>query len=346
MKSSDTGLAPADIQRIDSVDDLPVIKRKVSPTDKPFITRKKGEEMSMARDPVDENVANPNTHTSPMQAVLPEQPGPHQPQPYPQSDPNAPVIGPNQVPQAPQAPEAPAIPIPIANQPPPTVPSLQDHINDLFGTQLSPAEVRAQEAEERLQNVLSRLEAQGTRQPQAPYTNQYGQNPAVDPAADGSLPAGQPPSYVTPDQLQAALAQQTQALAQQSAIQNAHMVSRQEAERKFPDVFTRPELSAAFHKAWSSSPELYTNPRGPEMVAAMIFGMSAGTPSQATAPQVPPVVQKENLSAIGAGNAAPVAAPAPNADQSRRYAEALNIARQSGRLDDFARARRIQLGVE
>ena len=139
-------------------------------------------------------------------------------------------------------------------------------------------------------------------------------------------------------------AAQTQYLMGQSALQQAHTVSRLEAERTYPDVFQHPELKAAAEEIWRRDPSLRSDPRGVEKAALMARGLAYGPHVPfSTGSQIPPQMRKEGLSAIGA--TVPEGQATPN-DRASRYAQAFAYAVQTQDLKDFARARRIQTGVE
>jgi hypothetical protein len=232
-------------------------------------------------------------------------------------------------------------------------PRFQERINQLYG-RAKTAEERASAAEGRMAELLSRLEARvnNPSAPQVPFTNQYSSFPNNSPQESAyptfepqqqsqPQPAGQ---YVSRAELQAMLMQQTQAIAQQTALQQAHTVSRLEAERNFPTVFQNPELRAAADDVWSRDPYLRNDPRGPEKAAAQVLGLAYGhVPFSQGAQSIPTQVRKEMISAAGPTVAEGSAAPD---DRVARYQAALAQAARTQDLADFARARRIAQGLE
>ena len=236
-----------------------------------------------------------------------------------------------------------AIPFP-ATQPdllrPNDPPRFQDRINQLYG-QKKEAEERAAQLEARLSDTLARLESRFQPAPQnQPYTNQYNQFPSNQPQAQ-TPPAA---DSVSRAELFAALEQQRQVLASQSALMQAHTVSRLEAERTFPEVFRNPSVKQAADEIWARDRTLQGDPRGPEKAAAQALGLFYASGSAPAPVQVPQAVRKENLSGLGPTVAE--GSPQPQNQTQQRYDQAMTYAKTTGRLEDFARARRVQLGLE
>lgn len=326
MDALQSGLRPADREMLD-FSRSPVIKQARDPS----------------RNLMTKEQAAAGVSTSP--AALPPIPAAAVPQSSGQANPGlssspAGTIPPVTIPSTPPATAAP----PLF---PGDSPRVQDRINKLFGRAKS-AEERAAEAESRLADLMNRVEARlgGPSGPPAapgyppmPYPNaQLPMEPGPLGQAE-SAGAGQP---ITRAELAHLLQMQTRMFMEHNALTNAHSVSRAEAERDFPDVFSNPALKAAADQIWASDPGLKRDPMGPYKAAILargLYGPSAGASpsvaSQATA-------QKEALSAVGA---TVPEGPAQPDDRQARYDAAMARARATGREEDAALARLIAMGV-
>jgi len=231
---------------------------------------------------------------------------------------------------------------------PKDTPRVQDRINKLYGKMKS-AEERAQDAETRLAEMMNRLEAryqnpQGPPSQQNPNFHHFGfpsaQPQSFEPTPISSHDAGidQQP-FVSRQELANLMAQQTQMLLAQNEAIQARTASQVEAEREYPDVYTNPELREATEQILRNDPYLRQDPKGPLKAAAMVRGMYAGVfPSESG---LPTTARKEAASSLGPS--VPEGQSQPD-DRAARYQAALNRAAQTQRPEDFALARRIQLG--
>lgn len=262
-----------------------------------------------------------------------------------------PPLAPPPAPPAPPVPPVPATtPIPQATGPdvrPQDADSVKRRIGKLYGQWKSEQE-RAADLEGRLQRAEAALNA--IQSPPRPFSNQFGQYPpapALAPATPGMQPEsspGQPSDYVSRTELLAALRAHSELIAEQTRNASAQATARREAEADFPDVFADPDLKEAADRIYASDPFLKADPNGPYKAAAMARGLRdpfAGAPAGGPAPTAE---RKAQLAGIGVS--IPQGAPSQPNERELRFREALAYARRTGRLSDYARARRIQMGAE
>lgn len=264
--------------------------------------------------------------------------------------PELPPAAPSQAPgvTTPLPPSIPAVPVPGAPpiQPQDTSP-IRKRIGKLYG-QLRTAQEETVALAERAQRAEARLAELFAGGPH-PFTNQYGSYPsvpspspanAVYPPESSPSPDGQ--QFVSRAEFQAALAAQARVLAEQNQLLNAHGISRREAELDFPDVFADPELKESADTIWAHDALLQRDPHGPYKAAALARGLrDRGSAAGGTAPTAE---RKAQLAGVGSINAEGPGQPVN--DRATRYVQALAYATRTGRLEDFARARRIQVGAE
>jgi hypothetical protein len=244
-------------------------------------------------------------------------------------------------PAAPAIPSsAPAVEAPVT---PRDTPRVRDRIAQLWG-QKRDAEERAAALEARLA-ALERTPPPIYPSPPVDWPAPGANPPYPEPSAP--TPFGQAPplphaGYVSRAELAALLAQQRQETRLMNELGTAQIASRLEAERDFRDVFENPELRAAAADVWERDRSLQTDPRGPWKAAAIVRGLSATSPAAPGSPA--PDARKQALA--GTGPTVPAGGTSASPDRAARYNAALRQARQSQRPEDFARARRIQLGQE
>lgn len=252
-----------------------------------------------------------------------------------------------QAPPVPQArPQPAAEPVITASTPPiqpQDAPSVQKRINKLYGQKKAAEEValanaeRARIAEERL------AQFQQFQPPQALQPPAYQNYPQpVNPyAPQPETPADQ---TVSRAELQAALNAHGQFITNQMRLTNSHLISRREAESDFPDVFSNSELREAADQIWAADPYLQSDPQGPYKAAALARGLRAS--EIAASGSVPTAALKAQLAGIGPSVPDGSGAPSQASDRAARYNDAIRRAALTGRTADFARARRIQMGIE
>ena len=176
--------------------------------------------------------------------------------------------------------------------------------------------------------------------PYDPYAQTTTQNSNFGPGQPGDPHAG----YVSRAEINTLLARQQQEMAAHSALQQAHIVARLEAERDFPNVFNDPELRSAANEIWERDPYLRNDPRGPVKAAALAQALSVGASPSA---QNPAAVLQRKAALSGVGPSIPSGSEASQQnDAAARYNQAMQRARYTQRIEDFSRARRIQLGLE
>jgi len=220
-------------------------------------------------------------------------------------------------------------------------PRFQERINSLYGAKKS-AEERAEALERQLQDVLSRLESRPSPQTQAPFTNQYASSPGFQTPANSFDPAQGNPSVagISRDEVVRLLNEQRQVFAAESSLRNAHIVSRMEAERQFPDVFRDPNIKQIADEIWDRDRTLQFDPHGPEKAALLARGIAYSPGPFSQSATAPASVRKEQISAVGAS--VPEGSGTPDT-LAAQYHAAMERARLTQRPDDFAEARRIQL---
>lgn len=231
------------------------------------------------------------------------------------------------------APQAPGLPsLPAANAP--ALPGGQDliqaRLSKVYGA--TSGSDRFSELEARFENALQRLEGRITGQAQAA---------AYQPSAfNAQEPSGE---FVSKAELQRILDAQARQLGDAVGLQQSHILSRMEAERDFPDVFQSPAAKEAVDRIWAADRNLRQDANGPYKAAMMARGLAIhGNPlpagGGASATEV-----KAMLSGLGStvaqGNA-------PAEDRAARYQKALERYRETGKSEDFVRARRIALNIE
>ena len=255
------------------------------------------------------------------------------------------------VPLPPTAPQQPAPPVATTAIPNPTGPdirpadsdSIRRRIGRLYGQWKSEQE-RAADLEARLQRTEAALNA--IQAPPRPFTNQFAQFPPQAPApATPGVPSesspGTPSDYVSRTELLAALRAHSEMIAEQTRTASAQSLARREAEADFPDVFADPDLKEAAERIYASDPFLRSDPNGPYKAAAMARGLrDPGAPAGGPAPTAE---RKAQLAGIGIS--IPQGTQQPN-ERELRFRQALAYANRTGRLTDYARARRIQMGAE
>jgi hypothetical protein len=315
-----------DASKLVDLTSLPVIRQKVSPVDQGLM-----------------DIKQANAYRETGNLLVPS--SPFVPQQAPQSGPLPPIPPPAQQTTPPVT--QPAVPVTTGPEIRPTdPPRYQERLNQLYGNMKS-AEERAASLENRVQELLTRLDARDNQPPAVPFTNQFGsyppppqqQQPNFEPSQAQPQPNAGP--FISRNELNAILAAERQV----SAIRQSHVVSRLEAERVFPDVFQNPELKSIADRIWDQDRALQADPRGPEKAALLARGIyyTPGTPQPAAAP-ASAQVRKEAIGMVGP-SVAQGNEQSPN-DQAARFQAAMNIAIRTQRTEDFARARRIQQGQE
>jgi len=239
--------------------------------------------------------------------------------------PAAPVSAPAPLP-APPAASGQAIPVPALA--PLTAPTdLDARISRMFGAPAPQVDPAVAALHQKVDALFARLQPGAAAIPQNhnAYTNQYG---SAAPSQDGPL---------TRDDLMQALDQQRREFGQALAFQNARSAAQAAVDAEFPQLSRDPALRAAADRILAGDLSLQRDPSGPLKAAAIAIGLA----NSGAAPRVPGDVQKAAMSGLGGGSAESSVPVDPN-----RYAQAIEYAKRTGDLSDFARARRIQLGQE
>lgn len=324
----DSGIMPVDKEELD-LSSIPITRRRVSPADR-AMTRDQasayqaGAMSAPGTVPMDDGGPNPDFSQPPLPLYEPGPPG-TQPQP----------VQPQQPPQYQQPPVGPQDTEPVRRR-----------INKLYG-QWKGAEERAVSFEDRALRAEARL-AELT-QPQMPPMPQYQPPPPAprpqNPYESAASPVeGQPPlaDFVPRAELQNLLYAQTRFLMEQQQIRDAQLRARAEAETDFPDVFANPELRDQYDLVMQKDQFLQRDPQGPYKAAALARGLN---PSQVPpGGYAPTAARKAQVAGLGA------TIPSGNqqsqlSERQARYNQAIQHARRTGDLADFARARRIQMGL-
>lgn len=258
---------------------------------------------------------------------------PPAPAPVPQALPPAPVA--QTTPAPAQAP-----PAPVADAPS----SVQDRIDRLYGRART-AEESNSALEAKLVALEQRLAQQFSSQPT--FTQPYAApaqfpSQAYDPyaAAQSAPPSNDAP--ITRAEMARILQAERQAITNSVQLANAHTVSRLEAEREFPDVFSNPELRQAASQIWERDASLHSDPLGIKKAALMARGLSVADTRVAAAAAATQSVRKEAMSGIGA-SVPEGSGTAP--DKAARLAQALAHARSTGKDEDMYRAYLIRQGL-
>lgn len=226
-------------------------------------------------------------------------------------------------------------PAPVSDNYPQRV---NDRINKIWGEKQQANEYAAR-LETQLITLQQKLDALQSvpAQQTVPYTNQYGSSQLQ------SDPTRTPPAgdYVSRAEMQAMLNRQSQAMAEQAAIQHAHTVSRLEAEREFPEVFRNEALRSAAERIWNADPFLQRDPKGPLKAAALARAFAEpASVSAATA-----AVADARKAALSAAGPSIAEGTSQQPSRAQRYSEALAHAQRTQNVADFVRARNIQLGL-
>jgi len=305
---SSTGLAPR-TEFVD-VNSLPVIRERVSAADR-SMTKEQAQSFQRGEVP------------APAEAIRTDQPlYPAQPAPAPQAP--APSAGP-----------APAGTLPVPGAPPvypQDTSNVRKRIGKLFG-QVKTLEEQLRETQMALGEARSQhYQAPPPPPPQAPQNPYSFQEPPAS------------PQNLSRAEFMDLLHQQTRFILDQQSIATGQQGSRQEAERDFPDVYADPELREATEHIFRSDPALRGDPQGPYKAALMARG-AAADPFSRPAPG-PGQVDFRKVQAAGVGPSIPEGSAQPPPTRETRYAEAMNRFRLTGRMEDAALARRIQMGPE
>lgn len=249
--------------------------------------------------------------------------------------------------------ESPAqLPSPVQGAPQPMqAPNYLSRMQKLYGPQ-GQANAAAAASEARLTSLIQRLEArlspesipQQVSQPAQPasygYSGGYGSpEPAANPQAANGAGA-----FVTRADLLNVLSQHTQLLAQRSALENAHIVSRREAELDFPDMFADPNLRDLSNQVLLQDKFLQQDPHGPYKAVAFARGLVYGGNQSSSGAALGPSVTQRKEMAAGIGASVPEGA-VQSPDQAARYHAARERAAASGRPEDAVQMRLIQLGL-
>lgn len=313
----DSGIMPVDKEELD-LSAIPITRRRISPSDR-AMTRDQaaayqaGAMSAPGTVPLDDGGTNPDFSQPPLPLY---QPGPPGTEPPP--------VQPQQPPQYQQPPLGPQDTEPVRKR-----------INKLYG-QWKGAEERAVSFEDRALRAEARLAEMTQYQPPPRPANPY------EPAA--SAVEGQPPpaDYVPRAELQNLLYAQTRFLLEQQQIRDAQLRARAEAETDFPEVFTNPELREQVDLVMQRDQFLQRDPQGPYKAAALTRGLN--TQNVPPGGYAPTAVRKAQVAGLGA------TIPSGNqqsqlSERQARYNQAIQHARRTGDLADFARARRIQMGL-
>ena len=309
-----SGLVPAD-RTLLNLDEPPVLKKAISPVDRSLTEAAfkayQGGNLDVELKP--SSLFSSQSQMAPIQqasSVVPSQTPPEATLPLQTPPPEAPQV-------------------------PPTGRSLTDAV---FGPQIiQDPTARVEAALVAMQQKLdSMFQSRAPAPPANPYTNQYNSSERQEaPPAPGA-------DFVSRQEMQFALAQARQEAAAQAQLANAHIVSRMEAERLFPDVFSNPVLRDTATDIWSRDRSLQADPRGVMKAALMARGMSVGDARAAAATATAADVRKVALAGVGPSVAEGNAQPN---DQATRYAQALAYASKTGQNADFVRALQIRNGT-
>ena len=330
MAVESSGLRPADKQFLDfTKEDAPIIKEPKKATEQPYLTREgfAGSAQQGPTTPIPSTQAFPGS--SPLQG------------------PQVPSLQPTQV-QSPAAlvssrePESNPFLNPGDNHP------VQRRINQLYAQKKS-----AEEEVTELRNELNHMKTERLAAPQTPQAQPQEQNlggyyggydnQQLAPANGQEAPGGQYVSRGELRQFAGKIAEEvTRAVSQQSTLNQAHTVSRSEAEREFPEVFGNPDNREIANTIWQNEPALHKDPNGPQKAAAMALGFIRSGNLSVNGRIEPAEARKEAASGVGAS--VPEGSGTPG-DRATRYQEALERARLSGKEADMVRARQIQLGL-
>lgn len=329
----DSGLEPADKQDLD-LQNTPLLRRRVTPAER-AMNRAQADayEAGVIQAPAAGEDIDPMMLPPPITAadLQPPQPPMYQ---YPPGTP------------ATQVPQPPVYQQPPLN--PQDTEPVRKRINKLYG-QWKGAEERASSFEERALRAEARLADMAATpalgppayaQYQPPQPPAY-QNRAALPE-EGPTPP--PADYVSRQELQNLLFGQTRYLMEQQRIQRAQESARAEAEADFPDVFTNPELREQYNLVMQRDQFLQQDPAGPYKAAALARGLNNQPGQLPPGGYAPPAARKVQLAGMGA--TIPSGPPTqPLNERAALYQAALNHARRTGQMADFARARRIQMGL-
>lgn len=265
--------------------------------------------------------------------------------------PTAFATGAAQAPLPAAAPAPQALPtVPVASAPVPLEAPLQPSDGRKVRERIQALWGRARDAEtqnQALQNQLNEMQNQlrgiaQARAPQQPEPNYGYQTPGYAQV--------QPPDSISRAELQAILEHERRQIGAQTALQNSHVLSRLEAERDFPDVFSDPDLQAAATELWNSDPFLQSDPRGPWKSALLVRGLRSDGRSYANPAVGVPVAgmseeaRKQVMSGIGPSVPQGTTTPPPS-DLQQKYDEAMARYRQFNRPEDAARAFGLKLGL-
>src|SRR5262245_2024138 len=319
-------LEPADKQELD-LSNAPILRRRVSPVDR-SLTRDQAAafqagalNVPIPGSEVPDLMIPPNDAYSDLPPGTPLSTAPH---------------------AAPQVQPLPQMPLPAPPLNPNDTEPVKKRINKLYG-QWKGAEERATSFEERALQAeaqLAHLRANPSPPPPAPAPQPRWQpNPGAAYGEEGSSP---PADYVSLAELQNLIFGQTRFFMEQQRIQRAQEAARAEAEADFPDVFANPDLREQYNLVLQRDQYLQQDPQGPYKAAALARGLNH-SPAIPSGGFVPPTARK--VQAQGLGATIPSGPQVPLNDRQQLYAAALNRARQTGDLADFARARRIQMGL-
>jgi len=289
---------------------LPVIRNRISPADRSMT---KEQAASYQKGEIGAPEAPP-----PQDAPLyPQQPAPAAPAPSPAAGP------------------APAGTLPVPGAPPvypQDTSNVRKRIGKLFG-QVKTLEEQLRETQAALGEARAHYQPTGPPPPPPAPQNPYSfQEPQA------------PPQNLSRGEFMELLHQQTRFLLEQQQIAVGQQGSRQEAERDFPDVYADPELRETTEHIFRSDPALRGDPHGPYKAALMARG-AAADPFSRPAPG-PGQVDFRKVQAAGVGPSIPEGSAQPVPTRETRYAEAMERFRRTGRMEDAALARRIQMGPE
>lgn len=308
------------VQSIGNLNDLPVMRRRVSYVDQ---LSGRGEALTEAQAAIDKAGSGQALETAPppnpaivvadQPAAAPTQPSQTVPQPTSQTS---------------QPPTAPVLPT--------DSPRVQDRINKLYAQKRS--------AEEEAAGLRALILEQSNKIDALTASRAYGPPPSSIPETPPSYVPGEPPAvpagqYISRHELERILTAERQAAARIAALSNAQIVSRDEAVRDFPDVFADPDLRSAADQVFRSDPAFSGDPNGYYKAAALVRGLQP-----ASRPNPAPVSAAARKHAMSFGPSIPEAS-APQPNNVERYRAALNRARQTQRPEDFVLARKIQLGL-
>ena len=253
------------------------------------------------------------------------------------------VPAPIPVQQAPIDPANAAIPVPQPVAPStsaaaPTAPQApqDDLVSRLWGARpaLSATDQLLIETQQRLDRLLQAQQAAPAAPVAAPHQNYFGSDPVQQ------APAAPAPQYVSRQEMQAMLDQQKQLVAGALQLHQAHLTSRAEAERAFPDVYRDSNLRQAADQIWASDRSLQANPNGPLLAAALARGLRGSQAAQTPLSAAAADARKMQQAGVGVSSPDGSGAPPPN----QRYQAALARARATQDPTDFLQAMLIARG--